>query len=101
MGIDLHWEDENGHSIAEFGDPRGLVKRILPDPASIEFICLRFVDPYGDTLFNQLQIPQVVAELEKLIGQPHTPEIQQHLQAMLEFAKQPHGVHTYLKFYGD
>ena len=34
----------------------------------VKYPWLTTIDPYGDTLFNQLQIPQVINELNSLSG---------------------------------
>jgi len=102
MGIDVHWEDENGASLAELPDLGSMVAQFLPHSDAQDFPCLRFVDPYGDTVFNQLQIGQLVAELEKLSEQHYDPEVERHLRSVLEFVRQARDrVHTYVKFYGD
>ena len=102
MGINVHWEDERGEQLAQLLDRGYLVARFLPHWESPDFPCLRFVDPAGDTVFNQAQITQLVSELERLSAQKHEPEVERHLQAVLEFVRQAVGkVHTYIKFYGD
>jgi hypothetical protein len=102
MGIDLRWEDENGEQLAELGDREFLVARFLPPFDAPDFPCLRFVDPAGDTVFNQAQITQLIAELERLSARRHDPKVERHLQAVLAFVRQAvRKVHTYLKFYGD
>jgi len=102
MGIDLRWENENGEQLAELRDPGYLVARFLPPFDSREFQCLRFVDPAGDTVFNQAQIAEVVYELERLSAKRREPRVEAHLRAVLEFVRQAVGkTHTYIKFYGD
>jgi len=102
MGIDLRWETEKGEQLAELGDRDFLVARFLPHFEELDFPCLRFVDPAGDTVFNQAQITQLVLELEKLSTQRHEPKVERHLQAVLKFVRQTVGkTHTYIKFYGD
>jgi hypothetical protein len=102
MAIDLRWEDERGEPLAELLDTSSLVERFLPREGAQDFPCLRFVDPYGDTVFNQSQIGQVVVELERLSEQRHEPEVEQHLGAVLEFVRHASNqVHTYIKFYGE
>jgi hypothetical protein len=56
MGISIHWEDERGKRLAELPDMDFFVEQFLPPEGAREFPCLRFVDPYGDTVFNQAQI---------------------------------------------
>jgi hypothetical protein len=102
MGINIHWEDERGKQLGALNDPRYHVARFLPPFDSPNFPCLRFVDPAGDTVFNQAQIKQVISELETLAAEKHDPEVERHLQAVLKFVRQAAGkVHTYIKFYGD
>ena len=102
MGIDLRWENEKGEQLAELPDKSYLVERFLPHFASGDFPCLRFVDPAGDTVFNQAQIKQLVWELERLSARRREPKVEQHLRAVLEFVRQAVGqTHTYIKFYGD
>jgi hypothetical protein len=64
--------------------------------------CLRFVDWYGGTAFNQLQMPQVIAELDRLCSNTVSPEDQELLRALCRLAETCNGqVHLYLKFIGD
>ena len=102
MGINIHWEDERGEQLAQLIDRDFLVEKFLPNFQAQDFPCLRFVDPAGDTVFNQFQITQLVSELERLSAQKHEPDVERHLQAVLAFVRQAVGkVHTYIKFYGD
>jgi hypothetical protein len=102
MGIDLRWEDERGEKLADLSDSGFLVARFLPPLDASDFPCLRFVDPAGDTVFNQAQIRQLVWELERLSSRKYEPKVEQHLLAVLEFVRQAVGkTHTYIKFCGD
>jgi hypothetical protein len=104
MGIDIHWDNERGERLAELGDSAYLVHRFLPPYDAKEFPCLRFVDPAGDTVFNQAQISELIWELERLAAQKykHEPRVEAHLRAVLKFVQQAEGkTHTYIKFCGD
>jgi len=104
MGINIHWEDERGEQLAALNDSDYLVARFLPHYDAQEFPCLRFVDPAGDTVFNQAQITQLVWELERLaaLKYKHDPKVERHLRDVLEFVRKAVGhCHTYIKFYGD
>jgi len=102
MGIDLRWEDERGKELAYLGDQAFLVCRFLSPADATDFPCLRYVDPAGDTVFNQAQIKDVIWELESLSKKPLPPKVGRHLQAVLEIARQAEGkTHTYIKFHGD
>jgi hypothetical protein len=104
MGINIHWEDERGEKLADLPDPGFVVQRFLPPCDATDFPCLRFVDPAGDTVFNQAQISQLVWELERLsaLKYKHDPKVERHLLDVLEFVRKAVGhCHTYIKFYGD
>lgn len=88
--------------MAGLPDPDFLVMRFLLLFDASDFPCLRFVDPAGDTVFNQAPVAQIVSELERLSARRHNPKVDRHLQAVLEFVRQAVGkTHTYIKFYGD
>jgi hypothetical protein len=62
--IDVVIQDENGREISRCA--RALPASAL-EYADEEGSCLHFVDPYGDTIFNQRQIPVLVVELMNLV----------------------------------
>jgi len=65
-------------------------------------VCLRFIDRYGDTVFNQLRIPPLIGEIEHLHTSVKDHPTLQQIQAILTLARNSKGkTHTYLKFYGD
>lgn len=102
MGVDAHWENEQGTALETLDDPHNLVARFLPDHTDVEFACLRFVDPYGDTVFNQLQLPQLLEELRLLAQRPSDAAIHSHLAALTGLVQKASGeVHSYIRFYGD
>jgi len=103
MGIDVTWEDERCQRLAELNDPGHLVIRFLPPPTAREFQCLRFVDPAGDTTFNQAQIVELIHVLERQLSSGRRdPKVDEHLNSVLEFVRQAVGkTHTYIKFVGD
>ena len=47
-------------------DPTNILHRLLPSHDDESFQCLRFIDWYGDTVFNRLQIPSFLAEWKGL-----------------------------------
>jgi hypothetical protein len=84
MGIDLHWENELGKEIEEIPDPKGFLGIALSLSDLNETVCLRFIDPYGDTVFNQGQIPVFIDELEKLRGQITPKSLADHNHRCIE-----------------
>jgi hypothetical protein len=80
----------------------GLLARFIAtrDPSTSK--CLGFVDPYGDTVFNRLQIPVLIEELEAAVEQGCSPELHQRIASIIALARRALGeVHTYLEFVGD
>jgi len=75
---------------------------VLPNRSDPSYYCLKYVDPYGDTLFNQLQIPMVCADLdllEKVSSNEETLRLIKKLKSLCEKClSEPH---LYLKFIGD
>ena len=103
MGIDLQWVTERGEVLDRIYDPYNAVTKILS--AAPDFngsICLRFIEPYGDTIFNRTQIAVLCEELRSVPDSSLEGEARGHKQNILELAKKAESeVHTYLKFYGD
>jgi hypothetical protein len=64
MGIDARIETERAESLADVPDPRGYFSWGLSLHDQDSTICLKFIDPYGNTIFNQLQLPTLLSELE-------------------------------------
>src|SRR5262245_47687421 len=64
MGVNLFMEDELGKKLADVLDPQGFVGCIVSLAGGDSTTCLRFIDLYGDTVFNQIQIPILIGELE-------------------------------------
>jgi hypothetical protein len=100
MGIDLNLQDENGELIEQVADPQGEFARLIRDFSDESTICLRFIDPYGDTIFNQNQLPVLLEELRKL--QSKSGDSSALIATMIDFVKRASGkVHTYCCFSGD
>ena len=64
--------------------------------------CLRYVDPYGDTVFNRLQQVRLVDELEllkRLAQSPQESELLDDITSFVALARaEPH---QYLRFVGE
>lgn len=99
----MRWEDEDGNDLAVVLSPPGSrFELIIPETTVPDYPCLRYIDPYGDTTFNQLQMPQLLVDLERTLPRCTTPETQQHIEALVSLVRKASGVvHTYIKFYGD
>jgi hypothetical protein len=58
--IQVYLEDESGNAIE---GPATIFDAALPAHDDARFQMMRFVDPYGDTTFNYLQITAVLRDL--------------------------------------
>ena len=103
MGINVAWTNENSEHLEEVIDPGMALSHLAtsrwPSPSSI---CLRFVDPWGDTVFNQSQIPVLLEELRSELAQDLEPRLRDHLQQVVALVERAvDQTHTYIKFIGD
>ena len=83
MAIDIEWQYERGRMLARYEGPAidRRVWSLFPTCGS----CLRFIDPYGDTVFNQAQIGELAAELDAMLvsDQVAPPERVSALEAIV------------------
>ena len=128
MGCNLYLEDERGARLAELLDPRDYLGWAVQLPSASPTVCLRFIDPYGNTVFNRLQVAALIPELlalrqlateaaiarlaerkfgtawqhEALQRQLSASAVNAHIDNTLELARRCEAEpHLYLKFYGD
>ncbi|SRR6266567_7167927 len=97
--ISIEIQDERGRQLQPFDDA-DILASVLSDGAQ-GTSCLRFIDPYGNTVFNQLQIPLLTAELRaKAAALPG--ELRTRTQRLADFiAAAANRPHVYIKFIGD
>jgi hypothetical protein len=82
--------------------------QVIPTtPAGIDFELpktplLKYVDPYGKTVFNQLQMEDFLAEWEFAKSYAQTDEEKSNWHTIREVAiKCKNGFHTFLTFIGE
>jgi hypothetical protein len=99
MGIDVNLQDERGTVIEFLHDEKSLLNKLLPrENRSL----LSGIDPYGDTIFNRLQMDQFLSEWNELRKKEMAPDQANHLQKIETLALRcQREVHLYLKFIGD
>jgi hypothetical protein len=96
-------EDERGKQLAEVVESAelliDLIKRSKLAAAST---CMKYIDPYADTVFNSLQMEPFLEELHALSTIAESDEEKDLLRAIEQLANMvKEEVHSYLKFYGD
>jgi hypothetical protein len=98
----IRLENERGVCVDEVSEEALLLEHLLPMPEDKSFYCWRFIDLYGNTVFNRLQMPAFVKELDRLSPNLATLQDKQLLARIREMAERcGNEAHLYLKFYGD
>lgn len=102
MGVNLRLQTEKGEVLAELIDSTGLVAQGLPSDIDNTYACLQFVDLYGDTVFNRLQIPHLIKDLERVVSESRNEQVQAHYTQMKILSERGNlKPHLYIKFIGD
>jgi len=98
--IDIVRVDENGITEATFPDPEAL-HQVLAGDVPADSWCLRFIDLYGDTTFNRLQLSVLASELRAAAANA-SHALRERVEALVAFVEavgeEPH---HYVKFIGD
>jgi hypothetical protein len=101
MGYLIALEGEDGERLEDLSDP-DLLQTLLPSYEDETFPCLRFLDPEGNTTFNEPQAHQLLSELARLKVAAVTDEQTEFLERVERLVRRClEEVHTYVKFYGD
>lgn len=85
MPISVQLEDERGTRLAEAVDIEGLVDRAVRE-ASQGSAVLRYVDPYGDTVLNSLQVGPFLEEWNAIQACAETPQQRETWEQVREIA---------------
>src|SRR5205085_4551480 len=108
MGISAVLRDEAGKQVRDLVDPgegtfdaAGDFDGVLPQRDS-DFALLKYVDPYGDTVFNATQMPDLLGDIARLRGDELRPVEERGLARLHVIAERCRdGVHLYVWFSGD
>jgi hypothetical protein len=94
----LRCKDERGEILERWpGSIWGLIER--GDSATV---CLRFIDPYGDTVFNRYQIPSWCGNFRRLPRGSAVRNERDAIESLVAFLTiERDWVHTYVRFIGD
>jgi hypothetical protein len=100
----LRFELQNGagRTIDQIRDG-GLLHELIPVVSDERFTCWRFVDPYGETVFNHLQLPIFRREIDLLRPTNGTRQEVEHILDLVDdlAAVRAGDIHRYLKIVGD
>jgi hypothetical protein len=102
MALEVILQDEDGNPIAEALDRTHFLDHALPDEQDTGYCLLRFIDLFGNTVFNGLQMQLFIEEWRRLYPQAASKEEGEFLATVEALAKQCADTpHSYLKFEGD
>jgi hypothetical protein len=104
MGVEVAWMTERHEQKQLVPDAYGTISRLATSrwPKLSGTVCLRFVDACGDAVFNQAQLPVLIAELEAEAAALDAAKDREHIQNVIRLVH--HAVdrtHTYIAFLGD
>lgn len=87
-------EDENKNQISKLKDEFDVKVKI----SEKEFKLFQYIDSFGNTTFNRLQMDDLISDLSKL----KLVEDNSKIVELIELAEKcKNGIHYYLVFYGD
>ena len=102
MSVGCALETERGKTIARVEDPQEMLNSLIPPITETGFQCWRFIDEYGETVFNARQMDQFLEETAIPRTRTKEPEALRVLESIEELARRCQGqIHTYLRFSGD
>jgi hypothetical protein len=102
MGITVLLTPERGETLEETSDPANHLHRFVPSVDDGAYVLVSYIDWYGDTVFNRLQMPRFLDEWARLCEAARADgatELHEKIAAMATRCGEE--VHLYLKFQGD
>lgn len=100
MAMSIILQDERNNTLARVEDAANVFVHLLADVDDCSLM-LRFIDPYGDTVFNSRQAGVVESELSRLAQDASGKElgiVDKVRELAVRCATEPH---LYLRFEGD
>jgi hypothetical protein len=102
MGLQILLKNEKGEILDSVIDFKKLLNKLLPNFDNGKYSCLRFIDRYGDTVFNRLQMSVFLDEWNWIVEKATSEEEKNLVLHIKDLAtrcqKEPH---LYLMFFGD
>jgi hypothetical protein len=103
MPLRVRLQDENGEVLDVAGDSGVGEKGFWLATARREnYLLTTFIDLYGQTVFNRLQMPALIEEFQRLRADVPSEAARDSLTRIIELAERcQNEVHLYLVFVGD
>ena len=101
MSLTIELVDEEGNEIDTTSDVDNYLIRLAYETPLKNSCCLRFIDPYGNTIFNRIQMTQFISEIDELINAVEYPEQKDVLMSIKSLAERcEQDVHKYIRIIG-
>jgi hypothetical protein len=102
MGMSICLETRDGKATEEIPDLESLLSRFFPSWDDQTYHFLRYIDPWGETVFNHLQMDELIFELRRIRSKASSEEQCAFVDAIEGMAGRcKDGDGLYLKFIGD
>jgi len=102
MGLEIELQDERGGPLESISDRQNLLGRLLPPNSDESCLLVASIDPYGDTVFNRIQMERFLREWRVVSAKAQSPGERTLVAAIESMAVRcNNSVHLYLKFIGD
>ena len=99
--LTINLEDESGGVIESIQD-NGLLGKYIPEANDKNYCCAKYINRWGNTIFNELQMDDLIKELVSRTSKSEDKEIQMlivQIYNLVEIARKE--APAYIKFIGD
>jgi hypothetical protein len=97
----INLQDELGEIIDTLDD-NGLLCSFLPAVEHKNYYCVKYIDQWGDTVFNRLQMDDLKNEIIKITEESQNKKVKDLVKNIVELIEKcKKEAHTYVKFVGD
>ena len=99
--LTINLEDESGGVIESIQD-NGLLGKYIPEANDKNYCCAKYINRWGNTIFNELQMDDLIKELVIITSESDDKEVKMlidQIDNLVQIAKK--SVHKYIKLIGD
>jgi hypothetical protein len=102
MGLEIVLQTELGARVDSVADPKNYLAKLLPEIDGEKYPLLGGIDPYGDTVFNGLQMRRFLMERADVSAKASISQERDLVAKIDELARRCRDeVHLYIRFVGD
>lgn len=102
MSLGIVWVTEDWEALAAMVDRGDVLIRYLPDEYDASWHCLRFLERWGQAIFNQTQLKWILIDLERLHEAVEPLDDKERIESLIEFVRRAMGEDdTFIRFIGD